>query len=246
MNPIRINLRHIEPGGSVQVVLTEIAGRCGPEPFLLPPVHRLPRQAPRSCRCAALLPQSRWCRLCPGPPDPALRTGSAIGLPATGSPSSAGTVPLRPRPGPPGPWWYSCAPGLPLLQKSTPVGRAGAVPIQHFIVELRPIALVFGKLVLGILPSSTPVTYRSRLTLARMEAAAMEALFPSPPTRHMWGAVMETLLPWSRLPSMRHRSGRMDNPSMARFIASIRALRISKLSISSAVTRRAVRLCRGR
>ncbi len=29
MNPIRINLRHIEPGGSVQVVLTEIAGRCG-------------------------------------------------------------------------------------------------------------------------------------------------------------------------------------------------------------------------
>ena len=45
MNPIRINLRHIEPGGSVQVVLTEIAGRCGPEPFLLPPVHRLPRQA---------------------------------------------------------------------------------------------------------------------------------------------------------------------------------------------------------
>ena len=65
----------------------------------------------------------------------------------------------------------------------------------------------------------------------------MEALFPSPPTRHMWGAVMETLLPWSRLPSMRHRSGRMDNPSMARFIASIRALRISKLSISSAVTK---------
>ncbi|CAN3970913.1 RNA chaperone Hfq, partial [Dysosmobacter welbionis] len=65
---------------------------------------------------------------------------------------SAGTVPLRPRPGPPGPWWYSCAPGLPLLQKSPPVGRAGTVPIQHFIVELRPIALVFGKLVLGILP----------------------------------------------------------------------------------------------
>ncbi len=29
----------------------------------------------------------------------------------------------------------------------------------------------------------------------------------------------------------------MDNPSMARFIASIRALRISKLSISSAVTK---------
>ena len=45
LGPIRINLRHIEPGGSVQVVLTEIAGRCGPEPFLLPPVHRLPRQA---------------------------------------------------------------------------------------------------------------------------------------------------------------------------------------------------------
>ena len=45
VNPIRITLRHIEPGGSVQVVLTEIAGRCGPEPFLLPPVHRLPRQA---------------------------------------------------------------------------------------------------------------------------------------------------------------------------------------------------------
>ena len=45
VSPVRINLRHIEPGGSVQVVLAEIAGRCGPKPFLLPPVHRLPRQA---------------------------------------------------------------------------------------------------------------------------------------------------------------------------------------------------------
>ena len=179
MNPIRINLRHIEPGGSVQVVLTEIAGRCGPEPFLLPPVHRLPRQARRSCRCGALLPQSRWCRLCPG----ATRSSSPYRqrhwlASNMAAPLPQGTCAAAASPRSPGPWWYSCAPGLPLLQKSPPVGRAGTVPIQHFIVELRPNSpCVWQNWYWGYSRSSTPVTYRSRLTLARMEAAAMEALF---------------------------------------------------------------------
>ena len=65
----------------------------------------------------------------------------------------------------------------------------------------------------------------------------MEALFPSPPTRVTWGASMATRFPWSRLPSMRQRSGLTDSPSMARFMASIRAFRMSSPSISSAVTK---------
>ena len=64
----------------------------------------------------------------------------------------------------------------------------------------------------------------------------MEALFPSPPTMQRWGTVMATALPWSRLPSIRHTSGVWDSPSMARFMASIRAFKISISSISAAET----------
>ncbi len=48
---------------------------------------------------------------------------------------------------------------------------------------------------------------------------------------------MATRLPWSRLPSMRAKSAAGDSPSMARCMASIRALRISISSISSAVAK---------
>ena len=78
---------------------------------------------------------------------------------------------------------------------------------------------------------------RSRLTLARMEAAAMEGEMLSPFTTHQWGTVMAAERPWSRFPSIRAKSGRRESPSMASCMALIRALRISVRSISSASTR---------
>ena len=71
--------------------------------------------------------------------------------------------------------------------------------------------------------------YRSRATLARIEAAAMEALFWSPFTT-VW---LGTEMPVDRLPSMRARLGTLARPWMARSMASIRALRMLIWSISS-------------
>ena len=63
-----------------------------------------------------------------------------------------------------------------------------------------------------------------------MDAAAMDALFPSPFTTVSLGVVM----PLERLPSISARSGETDRPSMARCMASIRAFKILRASISSA------------
>ena len=69
-------------------------------------------------------------------------------------------------------------------------------------VPLMPLKLILGDKVLAA--SSIE---RSRLTLARMEAAAMRlALRPSPWTMVLCGVVMAARFPLSRLPSMRAKS----------------------------------------
>ena len=75
---------------------------------------------------------------------------------------------------------------------------AGAVGPEHLIVELGPIALVLLDWYSGY-SSAAFTIHRSRLTLARMEAAAMEADRLSPFTKQRWGVRMAALRPWSRL-----------------------------------------------
>ena len=65
----------------------------------------------------------------------------------------------------------------------------------------------------------------------------MEAERLSPFTKQRWGVRMAALLPRSRLPSIRAKSGRCDRPSIASCMAFIRALRISVSSISFSVTK---------
>ena len=152
MRFVRIDLRHVEPGGGVQIVLAEITGRRGPELLPLPAVHRLPGQARAAAAAELHLHEADGAVRRPGPPDPAPRTGSATGGPAGCSRGPADSRPVTVlAPGLPV-LWCSCPSGLPLLQECPPVGRAGAVLVQHFIVELRPVALVFCELILGVFP----------------------------------------------------------------------------------------------
>lgn len=92
---------------------------------------------------------------------------------------------------------------------------------------LVPYPLCTAKPYCGYSASSARIR-RSRLTFARIEAAAMDALFPSPPMMQRVGIVK----PRAQFPSISAKSGVAPRAKSARCIASIVAFRILSASIS--------------
>ena len=113
------------------------------------------------------------------------------------------------------------------------VDRRRAVFAQRSIVRRRAVALMLAKAVLGIGSASISSIYRSRVTLASTEAAAIEAHRLSPLTTLIAGMSSSFL----SFPSTRASTGAGSISATARFMARYVAPLMFSASISSTVAK---------